>query len=271
MTGLAEAGLDLRSDDLFLGTSSGARVALHLASGSGLDQLLEQQCKPVLGAADSSSVVDWPRIRREWTRAREAGGGSAAILRRVGSLALEVAGTRVEERRSMVASQLPVQTWPERSLAMVAVNVETGERRAFDRHSGVELVDAVMATTAFWGAPPVYFEGHHYIDGGFYSSNNADLAIGFDQVIIFTLRPPSPSIGLASVEESVKRLSRTGSRAEVVYPDRACQEALAAGAPTNPAVRAPVAKAGRAQGRRLAKKICRFRDDSGETPVAETK
>jgi hypothetical protein len=37
----------------------------------------------------------------------------------------------------------------ENSLAMVAVNVESGERRAFDRHSGVELVDAVMATTAF--------------------------------------------------------------------------------------------------------------------------
>jgi hypothetical protein len=35
--------------------------------------------------------------------------------------------------------------------AMVAINVESGERRAFDRHSGVELVDAVMATTAFWG------------------------------------------------------------------------------------------------------------------------
>jgi hypothetical protein len=29
---------------------------------------------------------------------------------------------------------------------MVAVNVESGERRAFDRLSGVELVDTVMAT-----------------------------------------------------------------------------------------------------------------------------
>jgi len=262
MTGLADTGLDLRNDDSFLGTSSGARVALHLACGSALDQLFEQQSKPVLGAPASSPMVDWPRIQREWTRAREAGGGPEAILRRVGSLALEVASTRGEDRRSIVASQLPVQTWPEKSLAMVAVNVETGERRAFDQHSSLELVDAVMATTAFWGSPPVFFEGHHYIDGGFYSSDNADLAIGFDQVIIFTLRPPLPSLSLASIEEGKKSLSRTGSRVEVVYPDRACQEALAAGAPTNPAVRAPVAKAGRAQGRRLAKKICRFRDDS---------
>jgi hypothetical protein len=33
-------------------------------------------------------------------------------------------------------------------------------------------------------------EGHHYIDGGFYSSDNADLAAGFDQVIVSALRPP---------------------------------------------------------------------------------
>jgi NTE family protein len=262
LAGLAETGLDLRSDDSFLGTSAGARVALHLASGSDLDQLFEQQSKPVLGAPVSSPSLDWPGIQREWTRAREAGGGPAAILRRIGSLALEVAGARGEDRRGIVASQLPVQAWPETSLAMVAVNVESGERRAFDRHSGVELVDAVMATTAFWGSPPVLFEGHHYMDGGFYSSDNADLASGFDQVIVFALRPPGPSLCLASLEEGVGRLSRTGSRVEVVYPDRACLVALAAGAPTNPAVRAPVAKAGRAQGQRLAKKIHRFRENS---------
>lgn len=191
MAGLAETGLDLRSDDSFLGTSAGARVALHLASGSDLDQLFEQQSKPVLGAPASSPSVDWRRIGTEWARAREAG-GPAAILRRVGSLALEVAGTR-EDRRSIVASQLPVQTWPERSLAMVAVNVETGERRVFDRNSGVELVDAVGPPQPSGARLRCFFEGHHYI------------------------------------------------------------EALVARGPMNPAVRAPVAKAGRAQGLRLAK------------------
>ena len=144
---------------------------------------------------------------------------------------------------------------------MVAVNVEFGEQRAFDRHSGVELVDALMATTAFWGSLPYCSKATHYIDGGFYSSDNADLAAGFDQVIVFALRPPRPSLCLASLDEAVERVSRTGSRVEVVYPDRACLEALAPGGPTNPAVRAPVAKAGRAQGQRLAKKIHRFRDN----------
>ena len=76
---------------------------------------------------------------------------------------------------------------------IVGVNAETGERRAFDRNTGVELVDAVMATTAFWGWPPAFFEGYHYIDGGFYSSDNADVASGFDQVpmkIVWKRSPP---------------------------------------------------------------------------------
>ncbi len=34
---------------------------------------------------------------------------------------------------------------------MVAVNVESGERRAFDRNTGVELVEAVMATHSLLG------------------------------------------------------------------------------------------------------------------------
>jgi NTE family protein len=138
----------------------------------------------------------------------------------------------------------------------------SGSRRVPRRCAGRRRVDAVMATTAIRGSPPVLFEGHHYIDGGFYSSDNADLAAGFDQVIVFALRPPGPSLCLASLDKGVERVSRTGSRVEVVYPDRACLEALAAGGPMNPAVRAPVAKAGRAQGQRLAKKIHRFRDNS---------
>ena len=145
-----------------------------------------------------------------------------------------------------------VQTWPEKALVIVGVNAETGERRAFDRNTGVELVDAVMATTAFWGWPPAFFEGYHYIDGGFYSSDNADVASGFDQVLILALRPPAPSLCVASLDEAVESLRAGGAQVEVVHPDEDCLAAFASvGGPMNPAVRAPAAKAGRAQGQRL--------------------
>ncbi|MBA0085046.1 MAG: patatin-like phospholipase family protein [Acidobacteria bacterium Pan2503] len=252
ISGVAATGIDLRDYDMFLGTSSGARVALHLASGSGLDELFHQQLGPLPSPPASTSTVDWQKVRAEWARAKEIGGGSAAILRRVGALALGIAGSGGGDRRKAVAAQLPVQTWPEKALVMVGVNAETGERRAFDRNTGVELVDAVMATTAFWGWPPAFFEGYHYIDGGFYSSDNADVASGFDQVLILALRPPVPSLSVASLDEAVESLRAGGAQVEVVHPDEDCLEAFASvGGPMNPAVRAPAAKAGRAQGQRL--------------------
>ena len=252
ISGVAATGIDLRGYDMFLGTSSGARVALQLASGSDLDELFRQQLGPVPSPGAPPSKVDWPKVRAEWARAKETGGGSAAILQRVGALALEIVGSAGGGRRKDVAAQLPAQTWPEKALVIVAVNAETGERRAFDRNTGVELVDAVMATTAFWGWPPAFFEGHHYIDGGFYSSDNADLASGFDQVLILALRPPVPSLSVALLDEAVESLRAGGAKVEVVHPDEDCLEAFASvGGPMNPAVRAPAAKAGRTQGQRI--------------------
>jgi hypothetical protein len=59
-------------------------------------------------------------------------------------------------------AQLAVQTWPAKPVSIVAVNAQTGERRAFHRTSGVSLVDAMIATTACFGWPPAIIDGHHY-------------------------------------------------------------------------------------------------------------
>ena len=126
-------------------------------------------------------------------------------MRRIGSLAVAAASGRSgSSRREIVAAQLPMRTWPEKRVLIVAVNAETGERRAFDRDSGIDLVDAVIASTAFFGWPPTLFQGEHYIDGGFYSSDNADLATGFDRVMILALKPPPnvPYKKLVSLDEA---------------------------------------------------------------------
>jgi NTE family protein len=157
-----------------------------------------------------SGKRDWGRFSRDSPASRST------------ALALGIAGSGSGDRRKAVAAQLPVQTWPEKALVIGGVNAETGERRAFDRNTGVELVDAVMATTAFWGWPPAFFEGYHYIDGGFYSSDNADVASGFDQVLILALRPPVPSLCVASLDEAVESLRAGGAQVEVVHPDEDC-------------------------------------------------
>ena len=252
ISGIAAAGVDLRTSDLFVGTSSGARVALHLASGADLENLFHQQLGPMPRTAGSRPAVDWRTVRAEWARAKEAGGSPAAVLQRVGALALGIAGPKEGDRRQEVAAQLPLQTWPTKPLLVVAVNADTGERRAFDNNCGVDLVDAVVATTAFFGWPPARIDGQHYIDGGFYSIDNADLASGFDQVVVLTLRPLVPSSCVVSLDEAVNLLRAAGTQVKVVHPDEECLAAFASvGSTMNPEVRGPAARAGRAQGQRL--------------------
>jgi NTE family protein len=143
--------------------------------------------------------------------------------------------------------------WPAQNVLVAAVNAETGERRSFDRHSGIDLVDAIIATTASFGTPPLRFEGHPYIDGGYYSSDNADLAIGCDRVLILALRSPPEAMRLVPIEAGVKALQTAGAKVEVVHPDEETLAALVAtGGQMNPASGKPAAIAGFRQGRRAA-------------------
>jgi NTE family protein len=255
ITGMADAGLDVRHADLFVGTSSGSRVALHLASGAAHEDEYQRRLQPGAPSSERPPVVDWVGLRDGVARAKQAGGSPTEILRRIGSLAVAAAsGRNGSSRREIVAAQLPMVTWPEKRVLIVTVNAETGERRAFDSDSGIDLVDAVIASTAFFGWPPTLFQGEHYIDGGFYSSDNADLATGFDRVMVLALKTPPnvPYKKLVSLDEGVKTLEDSGVLVEVIQPDENTSAALAAaGGVMNPGISAPAARAGRVQGRSL--------------------
>jgi len=257
ITGMADAGLEVRNADLFVGTSSGSRVALHLASAVAHEDAFHRRLQPGPPSAEAPPVIDWVGLRDGVARAKQAGGSSTKILRRIGSLAVAAASGRIgSSRREIVAAQLPMQTWPERRVLIATVNAETGERRAFDRNSGIDLVDAVIASTASFGWPPTLFQGEHYVDGGFYSTDNADLASGFDRVMVLALKAPSgvpiPSMSLVSLDKAVRTLRASGALVEVIHPDENTLATLAtAGGVMNPAISAPAARAGRVQGRSI--------------------
>src|SRR3569833_1967979 len=67
VTGLADAGLDLRDADLFVGTSAGARVALDLTTGQSLEDIYRRRVEPggppPARPADAGPAIDWARIR----------------------------------------------------------------------------------------------------------------------------------------------------------------------------------------------------------------
>lgn len=249
ITGMAEAGVDVRDADVLIGTSSGARVALQLASGAPLEEVFARQVGAGTHVGRQSGPVDWGWLQREVTQAKELGGERAEILQRYGKLALELAGP---ERRALVSTQLPMKDWPERTVRLVALDAETGLRRVFDRSSGIALVDAVMATTAFFGAAPVWFEGHPYIDGGFHSSDNADLASDCGRVLVLALKAPPWAMRLVSLEEGIAVLRASGAEVALLQPDEEATEAIAAaGNPMSPVVFEPVTRAGREQGLRV--------------------
>jgi NTE family protein len=173
--------------------------------------------------------------------------------RQVGKLALEADTPSEAARRALVAGRLAGLGWPERPVAIVAVDTTTGERRVFDAHSGVDLVDAVAASSAVPGVwPPVTIGDTRYVDGGVYSSCNADLAAGYQRVLV--LAPMADG----EIDEQTALVNRTGE-ALVITPDA---DALAAFGtdPLDPAVRAPAARAGYHQGGRSAAAVIRLWD-----------
>ena len=273
IAGLAEAGIDLtEAADLVIGTSSGATAAAQVSSGippaellasilSGPGQPVGQNRTPAPGLP---MATVFERMRAIGAAATSAAG----FQRAMGAFGLEsdpaLGPAAGEQRRAMVAARLPHPEWPDRPMIVVAVNAHTGELAAFDRDSGVDLVDAVTAATALPGLVPTHnINGTRYVNGGVRSAENADLASGYAKVVVLSpfggqsgTLPAGQFEGLrrlpgADLESQVEALRKQGSRVEVITPDAASRTAMG----TNQmdlATRIPAARAGFSQGKEEA-------------------
>ena len=89
--------------------------------------------------------------------------------------------------RATVAARLPSPHWPQRPILITAIDAHTGEQVMFDCHSGVDLVDAVAASTSNgFGDLPTGIGDNRYIDGGYRRNENADLAAGYERVLVLS-------------------------------------------------------------------------------------
>ncbi|MGA1838534.1 patatin-like phospholipase family protein [Herbiconiux sp. 11R-BC] len=284
LAGLAEGGVDASAAELVIGTSAGATAAAQLAGATAAELLaaiLDAEAPPAPGTASPGRVGSGtvgavgsgagrhpigPLSGHLETTNRiiAASADLADMRRRMGAAALAVDeasdGSWSEQWRATALSRFPVRDWPAHRMLLTAVDARTGEPVEFGRHSGVELVDAVAASTS--GGPSAYRIGDgRYIDGGYRrSSENADLAVGSERVLVLSPLGGRTRLPLgwgAELAVQVAELRAAGSTVEAILPDA---DSLAAfgDSMTNLATRVPAARAGHAQGRAAAAGLREF-------------
>jgi NTE family protein len=269
VAGLFDAGLDVTDADLVIGTSAGSTAAAQITSATPtelFDAVLAaappQGSRPA--TRDGGRVPTGPvaahleRMARTIAAAEDA----ADMRRRMGAVAMETAaasdGSGSSRWRSTVAARLPGQQWPERAVHITVVDARTGDPVVFDRHSGVDLVDAVAASTA--GGPAYSIGDDWYIDGGYRSVENADLAAGYQRVLVLSpfggrsQHPPEWGTHLAA---QVDELRAGGSSVETISPTSDAEH-LFGGNAMDHSLRPPAARTGFEQGRALAAPLTRF-------------
>jgi NTE family protein len=277
IAGLAEAGLDMTAAaDLVIGTSSGATAAAQVRSGIPPADLfasvLSPSGQPIGQNRERPPALPMATVFERMRTISAAATSAADLQRAMGAFGLEcdsILGPTAGQHRAVVATRLPRHEWPDRPMIVVAIDAHTGELATFDRDSGVDLVDAVTASTALPGSSPtISINGTRYINGGVRSSENADLASGYANVLVLSpfggrsgTRPEGQFEGLRRQPEwgtdlasQVEALRQQGSRVEVITPDADSRAAMGTNQ-MDPATRIPAARAGFAQGKQEAARV----------------
>jgi NTE family protein len=233
LAGLASAGVTLADADVVLGTSAGSIMGALLASGVDLEARYAEELAPTTEVVRQLPAGFGVRWGLAMLRYRDP----ERLRVKLGAMALAAKTPPEAARRAEVIERLAgITHWP-KGLRVTAVDAETGELSTFDADSGVDLADAVAASTALPGIrPPATINGRRYIDAGVRSTTNTDVVAGYEKIVVIAPVPRCVTAG------------------ELIAPDRASQEATGRSLKqmNDPARRAASARAGRAQASTIA-------------------
>lgn len=250
-----------------IGTSAGSTVSAQLSTGTPLDVLFERQLHET--PTEVYVEADFEAFMASMAAAHSEATSPDDARRRIGTIAKDTKTVDRAVRRGTIEARLSGTTWSDRDLRITAVDADTGVPVVFDRTSGISLVDAVEASSAVPGIWPVVpLAGHRYIDGGVRTMANADLAVGFDPVLVLLPQPERTATGYSIDPAELATLAP--SRVHVVYADAAAVAAFGTN-PLDPGVRGPSALAGRDLGREIASQVAAFwTGQDGPTPRVAT-
>jgi NTE family protein len=256
IAGFAQGGVDLGQADFILGTSAGSVVGARLASGiPGVrlaDVLLDEASAAPARDDPPPSMENIGRMVVLMTEAQSGTRHPAQVRRELGALALSsatVGETEFMGRIGRALGDVSRQSWPGCDFACTAVDAEDGGFQLWNAASGVDLLHAVTSSCAVPGfAPPIRLQGRRYMDGGARSASNADLAAGYDVVVVVSVQPPGAPPWMAQrLAEEVDSLQSSGATVVAITPDDAAGVAFG-GNLMDLGRDAAVARAGVAQG-----------------------
>ncbi|CAN7546992.1 patatin-like phospholipase family protein [Phenylobacterium sp. LjRoot225] len=252
IAGFAQGEVDLGQADFILGTSAGAIVGARLASGGDsarlADALLDPasaEIRPPPGGSPEGFMTMVGLMREAQAGTRHP----AEVRRELGAFALAAEAASEASFLDVIGRELgaiPHLGWPAGNFACAAVDVEDGGFQLWQADSGVDLLPAVTSSACVPGMiTPITMKGRRYMDGGMRSPTNADLAAGYDLVVVIAVAPPgTPTVRL---DEEVETLKAAGATVVAITLDEG--SSLAIGANLMDSSRKPeVARAGLAQG-----------------------
>lgn len=242
--GLARAGVDVRDAGFITGTSAGSAVGAQLALRRDLEELVERQhdigrrasANPANSASSSAGESAVQRMAELFALvAQTMASDESPEARRaeIGRFAL-AADALPEDRFVASFRYLKGEPWPAR-FSCTAVDALSGEVAVWDAESGAELDQAVASSCAVPGLfAPVTINGRRYIDGGFRSGTNADLASGHDRVLIISLLGAVGGGGaqgaritpFGQLDSEVAALTESGSVVEVIEADQTAAQRM---------------------------------------------
>lgn len=258
LAGLAEGGVNATEADLIVGTSAGSVVGAQVSIGTTIDEMMADQTGDKGGPVPLQLDFDPANLMaifQKWAAFPEM---TAQACAQIGAMAIASKTSTLESWLSSF-EEVAGMGWPERQLVITAVDADSGDFQPWDRESGAQFQAAVASSCTVPGLFPVVpINGKRYMDGGVRSTTNADLASGYETVLVIapigSREDGIDPLGRRISEAEVAALTAAGTRADLVFPDAESLEAMGINR-MDPMRQKVTAEAGVRQGRELAAHI----------------
>lgn len=256
LAGLAHAGVAPRWDRV-VGTSAGSVVGALVASGRPLSDLYAHHLAPTLDeVGEPGPSADLAPLLEFMMRKAPDQPAPRSMLAEVGAFAARAAtGDEAAFVATLAKVVSPSGPWPE-GFTCTAVDVATGEFRAWEKADAVDLARAVASSCAVPGLyPPITLQGRRFMDGGMRSATNGDLAAGAAAVLMLAVTLPMFAGPMAAgARRELADLGDEGSRTALIVPDATAHGAFGPSL-MDTSRRVEVLEAGFEQGRREADRV----------------